>query len=121
MGGTSARLAYMAPMMIRLAETVVRKFTSANRARLNSGALAVIEWMMKRYRLITATISSTQVSVEPNQSFCWPRSSISCKAPTPMARLPKPKKSNLGARSAPLPGMNIQVPRKARMPSGRLM
>jgi len=64
--------------------------------------------------------ASIQVSTLLNQSFDWPRSSISCRLPTASASDAKPKKSNCAARFT-VSFMNVSTPRKLRMPKGTLM
>ena len=84
------------------------------------GLADVMMWTAKTQKPVIARPSSIQISIDENQSTSPPRSSISCNAPMPSDSMAKPKKSKPRRRLA-VSGRKAAQPRKARMPTGRLM
>ena len=66
-------------------------------------------------------MASITISPEPNQSSCSPRSSMSCSAPIARLSVPKPNQSSFAPALRSVSGRKMIMPRKASMPTGRLM
>jgi hypothetical protein len=60
------------------------------------------------------------ISIESNQSSCWPRSSMSWKLPMAMASRTKPSMSNGRRRSGAVSRTRIRMPVAHKRPTGRL-
>ena len=59
------------------------------------------------------------MSIITNQSWFWPRSSMSCSAAIPIASTPKPVQSNFNSARAAAFGRNMMSPATAITPNGR--
>ena len=68
-----------------------------------------------------ATAASMMISLEPNQSICSPRSSMSWNVPMAIDSSVKPRRSNGRGVSLALFLIRIISPIAHRMPTGRLM
>ncbi len=66
-------------------------------------------------------MASTTISPEPNQSSSSPRSSMTWSAPIARLKVPKPNQSSFVSVSPDVSFRKMVMPRKASMPTGRLM
>ena len=109
---------------------IIRPITSWNSNAMDMLPLAISvrsmiarcfvrRWMMKTQAADAATIASIHISVDWNQSWSVPRSSISCSALSAIASTEKPKRSKLRRKSG-FPGRKSQIRLKAISPTGRL-
>ncbi len=97
------------------------KFRSLKITTGMKGFFAVSMCTTKRYSPMPAAIASITISVEENQSLVLPRSSISCSAPSPTDRAPKPNQSNFRLLSRAVSLKNTSSRAQAAMPNGTLM
>ncbi|MNF02934.1 hypothetical protein D3C80_2021580 [compost metagenome] len=61
-----------------------------NSFRSTIGSLSVSSQIRNTVSATTATQASTTIFIDENQSSSLPRSSTSCKAPTPITRVTRP-------------------------------